>query len=72
MERLRWANEHKDWTIDDWKRVVWSDETKINRFGSDGAQWYWKQKGEPLREHHISPQVLIWWWLSHDVGLHHI
>ena len=57
MERLRWANEHKDWTVDDWKRVAWSDETKINRFGSDGAQWYWKQKGEPLKEHHISPQI---------------
>ena len=26
----------KDWTMEDWKRVVWSDETKINRIGSDG------------------------------------
>ena len=39
--RLQFALAHKDWTLDDWKRVVWSDETKINRFGSDGKQHCW-------------------------------
>src|SRR5690349_8911669 len=34
--RLEWAKAHKDWTINDWKRVIWTDETKVNRFGSDG------------------------------------
>ena len=24
--------------MEDWKRVVWSDETKINHFGSDGKE----------------------------------
>jgi transposase len=38
--RLAFAKKHKDWTIDDWKRVIWSDETKINRFCSDGRAWY--------------------------------
>jgi hypothetical protein len=28
--RLDFALAHKDWTLDDWKRVIWSDETKIN------------------------------------------
>jgi hypothetical protein len=28
--RLDFAHAHKDWTVDDWRRVVWSDETKIN------------------------------------------
>ena len=23
-----WILAHKDWTVEDWKRVVWSDETK--------------------------------------------
>ena len=27
---------HENWTVEDWKRVLWSDETKINRIGSDG------------------------------------
>jgi len=29
---------------------IWSDETKINRFGSDGREWVWKQAGEGLIE----------------------
>lgn len=36
-----------DWTIADWKRVVWSDETKIDRFGSDGQRYAWKRESEP-------------------------
>ena len=38
-ERMDFAIAHKDWTVEDWKRVIWSDETKINRFGSDGRKW---------------------------------
>jgi hypothetical protein len=34
--------------VEDWKRVVWSDETKINRLGSDGRKWAWKKAGEGL------------------------
>ncbi|SYW81784.1 uncharacterized protein UHO2_00289 [Ustilago hordei] len=32
----KFANEHKDMTVEDWKNVVWSNETKINFFGPDG------------------------------------
>ena len=35
QSRLDFANCHKDWTIADWQQIIWSDETKINRFGSD-------------------------------------
>ena len=28
--RMDFALAHKDWTMEDWKRVVWSDETKTN------------------------------------------
>jgi len=48
--RLDFALAHKDWTMEDWKHVVWSDETKVNRLGSDGRKWAWKQKGEGLSE----------------------
>lgn len=40
-ERLAFAKSHKDWTVADWKTVIFSDETKINRFGSDGRKWTW-------------------------------
>ena len=29
VKRLEWAINHKDWTVEDWKRVIWSDESSI-------------------------------------------
>jgi len=49
-ERLDWAVAHQHWTVEDWKKVVWSDETKINRLGSDGRKWVWKKPGEGLSD----------------------
>jgi hypothetical protein len=46
--RLNFAEKYENWTLEDWKRVIWSDETKINRFGSDGQQYVWGRKGESL------------------------
>jgi hypothetical protein len=37
-ERMDFALAHQDWTVEDWKRVGWSDETKINKLGSDGRK----------------------------------
>uniref|UniRef100_A0A096MFS4 Transposase Tc1-like domain-containing protein n=1 Tax=Poecilia formosa TaxID=48698 RepID=A0A096MFS4_POEFO len=28
QKRLAWAKEHKEWTLDQWKYVLWSDESK--------------------------------------------
>ncbi|KAI8427781.1 hypothetical protein MSG28_002194 [Choristoneura fumiferana] len=35
-KRVKFAKKHKDWTLAQWKHVLWSDETKINRIVSDG------------------------------------
>jgi len=56
-ERLEWAIAHEDWTKDDWRRVIWSDETKINRFGSDGRKYAWKRDDEPIQPHHVQKTV---------------
>ena len=34
--------------MEDWKRVIWSDETKINRIGSNGQEYVWEKKEEGL------------------------
>ncbi len=34
--RLKFAKSYKDWTISNWNKVVWSDESKFQIFGSDG------------------------------------
>lgn len=45
-QRLQFALKHQDWTVEDWKRVIWSDETKVNRLCSDGRKWIWKIPGD--------------------------
>ena len=55
--RLEFALEHQHWTLDDWARVIWSDETKINRLGSDGRLWVWKRPGSALTEQHVNGTV---------------
>jgi transposase len=55
--RLEFANSHKDWTVDDWYKVVWSDETKINCWGSDGREWCWKYRGEAISNRICQPTI---------------
>ena len=67
---------HEHWTINDWNRIIWSDETEINRFGSDGRLWCWKWKGEVLSDRTIQPtvkhggsSVMVWGCMTaHGVG----
>lgn len=61
--RLRWAKEHRDWTVDQWKKVIYSDETRINLWGSDGAKYVYKLKGDPIRPFHVKSKV------KHDKSL---
>ena len=56
-KRLAFARAKAGWTIEDWKRVIWSDETKINRIGSDGKKWVWKKKGERLSDRLVEGTV---------------
>ncbi|GBN05507.1 Transposable element Tc1 transposase [Araneus ventricosus] len=34
--RLQWGREHRDWTMDEWKRVAWSDESRFLIHHVDG------------------------------------
>jgi hypothetical protein len=49
QRRLNIAFKYKDWTVEDWTRVIWSDKTKINDIGSNGWIDVWKKRGEPLQ-----------------------
>ena len=55
--RLKFAKRYKDWMIEDWKCVIWSDESKINRFCSDGCAWCWVCDGESRQPRHIKETV---------------
>jgi transposase len=55
--RLDFAKSHCNWTLDDWQQVIWSDETKVNRFCSDGCLWAWIRDGEELQPRHVKQTV---------------
>src|SRR5260370_25754038 len=45
LDHLKFARYHENWTVENWKRILWSHEAKINRIGSDGRAYTWKQNG---------------------------
>lgn len=47
--RLEFEKRYQSWTEDEWKQVIFSDETKINRFQTDGQSWTWKRTGESMQ-----------------------
>lgn len=57
QRRLAWAKSHENWTTDDWRRVIFSDETKINIWGSDGCKYYWVRPGDRMMDHHLDLTV---------------
>ncbi len=40
-----------------WNQVLWSDETKINLFGSDSVNRVWRQPGEEYKDKCVLPTV---------------
>ncbi len=43
--------------MDYWNHVLWSDETKLNLFGSDGVKSVWQQPGEEYKDTCVLPTV---------------
>jgi len=47
-KRLRWCREHRNWTIEDWKCVLWSDESAFSLYRQDGRVRVWRQPHESM------------------------
>ncbi len=43
--------------MDYWNHVLWSDETNIYLFGSDGVKRVWRQPGEKYKDKCVLPTV---------------
>lgn len=56
-KRLAFAKKYQNWTINDWKKVLWSDESKINLHGSDGRRFTWRKPGERLLKKHVKQTI---------------
>ncbi|CEP15350.1 hypothetical protein [Parasitella parasitica] len=53
LNRLKWCEERVNWTIDQWKSVVWSDESRYTVVGNDGGFRVIRKEGEKYLEQHI-------------------
>ena len=52
-KRLEWALRYKDWTIEDWKRIIWSDESSIWVGVNPRRQWVIRPLGERLNKKYV-------------------
>ena len=64
--RLRWAKEHRHWTVEDWKKVLWTDKSKLEVFGSHRRTFVRRQTSENMLEclmasvKHGGGNVMVW------------
>lgn len=45
-ERLDWCLRHQSWTLEDWKDVIWSDETSVVLLHRRGGYRVWRKSDE--------------------------
>uniref|UniRef100_A0AAY5K3R6 Transposase Tc1-like domain-containing protein n=1 Tax=Esox lucius TaxID=8010 RepID=A0AAY5K3R6_ESOLU len=47
-KRLQYAQAHQNWTVEDWKIVAWSDESRFLLRHSDGRVRIWRKQNENM------------------------
>ena len=73
-KRLNWAKEKKDWTVGQWSKVIFSDESKVClSFGNQGPR-VWRKTGEEqnpscLRSSVKYPQSVMIWGAMSSAGV---
>ena len=40
LARLKWCLDYKDWTLEDWKNVIWLDETSVTMVDNEAGFGY--------------------------------
>ena len=75
IKRLEWCLERQNWTLEQWRRMIWTDESSFE-FGSGGRQrrvWRKKGKTEAYKSKYLQPtfksrrtSVQIWGCFCYD------
>ena len=71
--RLKWAQERVYWSLTGWHKIIWSDESKFNLFGSDGRIYVRRRVGEEYLPQCVQQtvkfgggSVMVWGCISCD------
>jgi hypothetical protein len=71
-QRLQFALEHVDWTLEDWKAVIWTDETSVVLGQRRGAVQVWRREYEAHEKSYIrrrwkhASEFMFWGSFSYD------
>lgn len=72
--RILFAKTHLHWTSKDWRKVLWSDESKFMMFGSDGIKYIRRPVGQRINPKYQLPTVkhgggniMVWGCFSRDI-----
>ncbi|GFU79804.1 transposable element Tcb2 transposase [Trichonephila clavipes] len=65
--RLQWCREHKNWTTEQWSRVLFTDESRFSTRSDSQRVLIWRKIGTRFytsnikeRQHYGGPGVLVW------------
>ena len=70
--RLKWYLDHENWLLEDWKNVIWSDETSVTMGGQRGRIRVWRTTEEAYNYHCIRrrwkgfKEFMFWGCFSYD------
>lgn len=69
--RLDYANQHRRWTLRQWRNVLFSDESRFCLHGNDRRPQVWRRRGERFRQIFTYPvtafnggSVMVWGGIS--------
>lgn len=70
---LQWAKHYKNWTEEDWRKVLWTDESKFVVFGSKRRTYVRRKSTEKFHPQCVKPtlkhgggSVLVWGCFASD------
>ena len=70
--RWTWANDHQGWGIEDWKSIIWTDESTVEIGKHSGRVWVWRRPGERYDERCTVPtfksrrqSLMVWGCIAH-------
>lgn len=73
VDRFRFARQYVGWNLNDWRRVLFTDETRIALRSPDGRSRVWRREGERFAQACISPRepfaggsFMFWGGISYD------